>query len=112
MLDEAAVVVPVAVVELDETHAALGETAGDETVAGEGAGLVHIGAVAVDGGGGFAGEVHELGHAGLHPIGHLELADARLDLRVAAGGELLAIQVGDAVEHEAAALARDAGAGR
>ena len=106
---ERAMVVPVAMVELDETHTAFGEAAGDETVAGEGAGLVHSGAVALESGGGFAGEVHEFRHTALHAVGHLELADPRLDLGVAAYRELLAVEVGDAVEHEAAAFAGEAG---
>ena len=109
MFDESAVVIPVAMIELNETDATLGEAARDEAVAREGTGLVHVGAVAVDRGGGFAFEVHELGHAALHAVGHFKLADACLDLGVAAAGEVLAIEIGDAVEHQAATFAGEPG---
>ena len=89
---QAAVVVPVAVIELDEAHAFLGESAGEEGIAGERARSIHVRSVAFHDRLAFAGEVHELRDAGLHTVGHLGLADAGRDLRVAGGGEVEAIQ--------------------
>ena len=53
---EAAVVVPVAMAELDKADAALGEAAGEEAIIAE-AGLAGFGAVEIEHGLGFAGEV-------------------------------------------------------
>ena len=78
---DAAVVVPVAVVELDEAHAALGQPAGQQAVGGERA-VARLGAVHVEHCRRLVREVHQAGHAGLHLERHLVLADARGDLGI------------------------------
>src|SRR5688572_5357724 len=94
--------VPVAMIELNEAGAAFGEAAGEEAIAGEGAGLVHVLAIELRHGLGFSRQIHEFRHARLHAIRHLVLANARFDLRIARLRELEAIEISDAVEHEAA----------
>ena len=68
--------VPAALVDLDETDAALGQAAGLEAVGGVGAGLAGVGTVEVEGGLGFLREVHQIGNRGLHPERHFERLDA------------------------------------
>ena len=78
------VLVPAAVEELDEAHAALGQPARQQAVGGEGARAVATsGPYRSKTDSGSLGEVGQLGHRGLHPVGHLVLGDARDDLRVA-----------------------------
>ena len=101
---EAAVVVPVGVVELDHADAALDEAAGEEAVVGEG-GFAGGGAVHVEGGLGFFGDVHQIGDAGLHAVGHFVLADAGGDFGVAQGAEALFVEGFDGVEDVAAIAA-------
>ena len=98
-------VIPVAVVELDEPNAFLGEAAGQQGIAREGARGVHVGSVALHDRLAFAGEVHEFGHARLHTVSHLGLADTRGDLGVARGSEIEAIQFVGALEQGLALLA-------
>jgi len=69
-------VIPVAVVELDEAHTFLGETAGEQGIAGERARRVHFRTVTFHDRLTFAREVHEFRDTGLHAVGHLGLADA------------------------------------
>ena len=79
---DVAVVVPVAVVELDEPHAALGQPAGQQAVRRERA----VGRPSCRTGRaiffGSSARSISSGHAGLHPERHLVLADARGDLRI------------------------------
>ena len=105
---QAAVVVPVAVVELHEAHAFLGEAAGQQGIAREGARGVHVGPVALHDRLALSGEVHEFRDAGLHAVGHLGLADARGDFRVAGGGEVQAIEFVGSFEQGLALVAREA----
>ena len=101
----AAVVIPVAVVELDEADAFLGEPSGEQGIAGERTGRRDVGPVAVHDRLALAREVHEIGHAGLHAVGHLGLADAGGDLRVAGLGEIESIERVGALEQGLALLA-------
>ena len=48
LLGQVAVLVPAHVIELDESHAALGQPAGQQAIGGVAAGLVHVGAVQVE----------------------------------------------------------------
>ena len=89
VLLDVAVVVPVAVIELDEAHAALGQPPGQQAVGGEGA-VAALGAVQVEDLLRLVGEVHQVRHAGLHAEGHLVLRDARGDLRIVDDGLLAA----------------------
>ncbi len=43
--DQSAVVIPIAMIKLDEAHAALGKATCEQAVRGEGPGLLHVGAV-------------------------------------------------------------------
>ena len=106
---EAAVVVPVLMIQLDEFHAAFGEPPGEETVGGEGAGFARVGAVRIDDVGRLIFEVGDLGDAGLEVERHLVVGDARGDLGVGRAGKLVFVQLAEAVEREAAVLWRDAG---
>ena len=99
LLGQVRVLVPAAMEELDEAHAALGQPAGQQAVGGEGAGLARVGAVQGEGVRGLAREVGQLGHRGLHPVGQLVLGDPRGDLGVA---ELVVpdlVEPGQVVEH-------------
>ena len=104
---EAAVLVPSAMKELDEGHAAFGEPAGDEAVVGET--FPHgVLAVEVEHVLGFVLQVDQFGHAGLHAVGHLVLGDAGVDFGVAGLLLLGLVDFGDSVEHGTAHVARDA----
>ena len=99
----AAVVVPVAVVELDEPDPALGQPAGQQAIGRERA-VAALGAVEVEHVPRLAREVHQLGDAGLHPEGGLVAADPGGDLGV---GRLLLLELVeplDGVDHVALAL--------
>jgi hypothetical protein len=82
---DAAVVVPVAVIELDEPHAALGQAGGPAgswpRTSRRPAGAVQVEHVLR-----LVGEVHQLRHAGLHAERHLVLA-----MRVAISGSWTAL---------------------
>ena len=73
--------IPVAMIELDEAHAALGQPARQQAVRSEGAiaGLRRRRRRAPLR---FLAHVHQVGHARLHPERHLVLRDAGLDLGI------------------------------
>ena len=83
--------VPAAVEDLDEPDVALGQPAGQQAAAGEGARLVHVGPVQVEDVLGLVRDVGQLGDRGLHPEGHLVLGDPGLGLGV---GDLLELAAG------------------
>ncbi len=102
--------VPAALEDLHEAHVPLGQAPGQEAIGGEGAGNVHVGAVQVEDVLGLARRnVGQLGHRGLHPVGHLVLRDAGVDFRIADGRQFLLVQLGERVEHSPAAGRVDAG---
>jgi len=103
------VLIPALVVELDEFDPTLGQAAGEEAVGGEGAGRARIFTVKVEDVFGFGGEVVDLGDGGLHPVGHLVLGDAGVDLPVGSALELVLVELAEAVEEIAPALAVDTG---
>ena len=107
VLPRAAVAVPVGVVKLHEAGATLDETAGEEAVRGEG-GFVGFDAVAVEGALGFTGEIHELGGAGLHAVGHLVGVEAGQDFGVAGLLEAGAVEGADGVVEATLAFAGNA----
>ena len=98
------VLIPAGVHELDEADAALDQAAGHQAVAGEGARFVDLRAVEVESGLRLAGDVGQLRHAGLHPVGHFVLGDAGGDLGVADVVELALVESRDVVEHLPAQL--------
>jgi hypothetical protein len=81
---------PVAVLELDEAHATLGESAGDQELSAKGLCLRLVQAVELARGGALGVQVHGLGHGLLHVEGELVALHARgecLITRVGLGGE-------------------------
>ena len=78
-----AVVIPAAVVELDEADIALGQPPGQQAVGGEGSRLADVVAIELVDVLRLLRCVHQLRDARLHPERHLVLRDARLDLRIA-----------------------------
>ena len=76
-----AVMVPIAMVELDETDAALGQAAREQAVGGESAGLLRVVSVELEGVGGFFREISQFGHRALHAERHLVLRNAGADFR-------------------------------
>src|SRR5690606_26089722 len=88
-VEEIAVLVPAVAVaagagQLDEAHPALDEAAGEEALQTEDLGVLEIRVEAVEllHRLGFAAQVHQVGHGGLHAEGGLVVADGALDLRV------------------------------
>ena len=105
---QVAVGVPAAMEDLDVAHAAFGQAPGVQAAGREGAGLAGLFAVELEGRFGFAGQIHQFGHRGLHAVGHLVLLDAREDFGVAEPLVLLLVEGRQRVELGAAVLARDA----
>ena len=99
---QAAVMIPAHVEELDAAHIALGETACEQAVCGEGAGLFDIGAVAVENVLRLFGGVREIGDAHLHTKCHFILGDTSGGFGIAEGFEVTLIERGDFIEHLAA----------
>ena len=83
LLGDRDMLVPAAVEELDETHAAFRKAAGEQAVRGIGAGLAGLGTVEFEGGSGLVGEIGELGDGGLHAEGHFVGMDAGNGLGIA-----------------------------
>ena len=81
-LGDRAVVIPRAVVELDEAHATLGEAAREQAVRGEGAVAGSLHAIHFEHLFRLLREIGELGDGSLHLERHLVLRDARLDFRI------------------------------
>lgn len=71
-----AMVIPVGVVELDESDTSFDESACEEAVSSEAGFLGVSNSVHFEGCRSFAGRVHKFGGAGLHPPGHFAGADA------------------------------------
>ncbi len=103
LLRQRGVLVPAAVEELDEAHAALRQPPGEQAVGGERAGRSRLGAVHLEHPVGLLREVGQLGHGRLHAVGHLVLRDARGDFRIARLVQLQLVQLRQVVEHSAGA---------
>ena len=99
---EVAVLIPlylaVAVGNLHEAHAALGKAAGHQALPAEilGDGVVH--SIKFAGGLGFAGDVLNLRHRGLHAIGELEGIDAAFEHGVGRVGKMILIELLEEIE--------------
>ena len=102
VLLDVAMMVPGAVVELDEAHPALGHAPGEQAVAGEAAIALLLDAVAREGRRRLPAQVGEAGHRGLHAVGHLVLAVPGGDLGIvdARVGEL--VEAGDLIDQPGA----------
>jgi hypothetical protein len=94
-------------IELDETHAALGEATRQQAV-GRKRPVSRRAAVAFQGRGTLAAEVRQLRHAGLHAERQLVLCDARGDLGIVHEGVVLAVESVDGGDVGALLFARDA----
>ena len=77
------VMIPAAMIELNEADAALGQPPREQAVGGKRAGLARLRPVHLEDRVGLLREIRQLGHRRLHPVRHLVLRDARLDLRIA-----------------------------
>ncbi len=77
------VMVPVAMIELNEPDAAFGQSAGQQAVRGERA-VASFGAVHVENVPRLVADIHQVRHAGLHAEGHFVLTDPRGNLGIAA----------------------------
>ena len=103
-------VVPAAVVELDEAGAALGEAAGEQAVRGERAvargAAVHFKSLL-----GFASVRHQFRHGGLHAEGEFVLLDAGGDFRIAGFAGLELVEAVDRLDQFPLRLRRVAGRG-
>ena len=100
---DAAVVVPAAVVEMDEPHVPLGQPASQQAVGREGP-IGSLGPVQIQHVLRFVCEVHQLGDAGLHLEGEFVLADPRGDLGIVHRVVVQLIQLADGIHHVALTL--------
>ena len=98
--------VPVAVIELNEPHAALGQPPGQQAVGGERA-VAPLRAVQLEHVRRLVRDVHQLRHARLHAKRHFVLADARGDFRIVDRLVVQPIERLHAVDHVALLLGRD-----
>ena len=105
---QAAVMIPILVIELNKPHASFGHTPGKQAVGGKGAGLGNIGAIRFKHRFGFLRDVRRLGHARLHGERHFVMLNAVANLSIGCAGELVLVQLAQAVEHQPPALAVDA----
>ena len=88
---DVAVVIPGAVVTVDEADAAFDETSCEQAVVGVGA-FAGFGAVFFEGGFGFLGDVDGFGGGGLHSVGEFVGVDAGKDFGIADGVELFLVE--------------------
>ena len=100
--------IPARMHELREAHAPLGEAAGDEAIIRKCAWDEDVGSIHLEDGLGFVAEIQQVRHGGLHAKRHLVLRDTGVDLGIADGAEVLAVEGLDVVEHRAARVAADA----
>ena len=106
--EQVAMLVPTGVHQLHEPRTPLEQPPRDQTVGGEAALHVHVGPVAVEHVLGFVRKIDQVGHARLHPVGHLVLRDPRVDLRIAVVGQMGRVHGGDVVEQRPSRLAAHA----
>jgi hypothetical protein len=99
--------VPVFVIELDETRAALRKTTREQAVRGEGA-IARLAAVKLQRLRAFLAHVHQIRHAGLHLEGHLILRDACGDLWIIHECVVLLVECVDGRHIGSLAITRDA----
>ena len=100
--------VPAAVEELHEAHAALEEAPAEQAVRGVAAWAAHLGSVEFERLGLLVGDVRELGHRRLHAERHLVGLDARERLGVACGRRVHRVQLDEIVKLRAPRVAVDA----
>ena len=101
-VDNAVVVIPAAMIKLDEPHTTLGQAACEQAVATEGA-VAGLAAVEAQHLFRFLGNIHQIGHAGLHFERHLVLRDARGDFGIVRGARLQIVELLHGIDHIALA---------
>ena len=97
-----AVVVPIAVIELDETHAAFGQAARQQTVGGKRAGLLRVFSIEFESAGRLLGEIGQVGHGSLHAERHFVLGDAGVGFGIAEFFVFELVQLAERIEIGAA----------
>ena len=109
LLRQFTVLIPAAVIELDESHATLGQPPREQTVAGESSRLAYLGAVEIERPLGLVRQVGQLWDRRLHPECQLVLGNAGTDFRITdfLSGEL--VESSDAIEDLASQRAIDPG---
>ena len=93
-------VVPAAVVELDESDPSLDQPPGQQAIVGKG-GNPGLSAVLLQNLRGLLAGVHQVGNTGLHPVGHLEGLDPRRDVGIADRIHLEAVEIPQPVQQVA-----------
>ena len=104
---EAAMMIPPHVKQLHEAHAALREAPGEEAVVGIAPGALDVGPVGLEHVLRLVADPDEIGHARLHPEGHLILARPGGDVGIADAISAAAIERRDPVERCPARLPGD-----
>ena len=105
---DAAVMIPIAMIQLNKSNAALSQTARQQAIGCKAAvapaGSIHVQHVLR-----LVGNIHQIGNAGLHSKGHLVLADPRGDFGIVRFASLDLIQSSDSVDDVALLLSVMAG---
>ena len=99
ILRQVAVVVPIAMEQLDEADAALRQTPGEQTIRRECSRRLRVFTVELEGVFGFLRQIGELRHRALHLVRHLVLDDAGGNLRVAELLELNLVELTPGNKH-------------
>ena len=102
------VLVPAAMKDLNEPHAALGQPAREETVCRVGSRLFRVRSVQFECLLCFLRRVGQLGDRSLHAVGEFVLRDAGRDFGIAEFVELHAVEPGEIVKHAPAGLVSQA----
>ncbi len=92
-----AVVVPCAVVQLDEADSPFGESASEQAVGGEAA-VATTTPIEFEGLLGLIGEIHQLGHAHLHSESEFILIDSRSNLGVKSQSLVVSVEIADGID--------------
>ena len=87
-------VVPTAVIQVDETHPPFDQAPGQKTI-GRVAAIARFGSIKLEGGGGFVGYIHQTWNARLHTEGHFVSGNPGIDFGVSPESVSLFIQLSD-----------------
>lgn len=108
VLGQVAVLIPALVVQLDESHVALGEPPRQQAVGRIAARCLDLGTVHVEDALRLVRKVHDLRHRRLHAVRHLVLGDARVDLGIEHTRVLFLLELPERVEHVTARIGAQA----
>ena len=98
-----AMMIPALVVELDKAHSAFGQAASEQTIGGKTSRFAAIGTIQLERALRLFGKVGDFRHAGLHPVSHFILGDARFNFRIQLALELKFVQGVEFIEQRAPA---------